>query len=175
MGAGTTGGSDTGRNDCGIATGHAYSILETFRLNNGGSEIQMLLMRNPWGVTYYNGPWYKNDALWTTANIAQVPFGINPTTSGDADGIFVMPMSTFVKQTNAGAAYNCIYNYEIAHIRETEGYKGVWYDQDNAPDNTYTSYYITVPANNGALYFTTESYYQNLIPEECVTGTSSGG
>lgn len=30
MSAATIGGADTGRNDCGIATGHAYSILEPF-------------------------------------------------------------------------------------------------------------------------------------------------
>jgi hypothetical protein len=98
MGAGTTGGSDTGRNDCGIATGHAYSILETFVLNNGGTNINMLLMRNPWGVTYYSESWSANDTTnWTDANKAQVPFGIDPTTSQN-DGIFVMPMSIFAKQ-----------------------------------------------------------------------------
>jgi hypothetical protein len=65
MGAGTTGGSDTGRNDCGIATAHAYSILETFKLSNNGTPVNMLLMRNPWGTTDYSGPWAHGDASWT--------------------------------------------------------------------------------------------------------------
>lgn len=167
MGAGTSGGSDTGRNDCGIATAHAYSILETFELTNGSAApIDMLLMRNPWGITYYTGAWNYLDANWTTANIAQVPFGIDPTTSHN-DGLFVMPMSTF-----GNSAITCIFNFEIAHMRDSEGYAGYWYDAENM-DELYHNYYITVPAFDGALYFTVESYYQELIPNECTSGTVS--
>jgi hypothetical protein len=79
MAAGTTGGSDTGRNDCGIAEGHAYSVIHTFTLNNGAEEVDMIMMRNPWGVTDYSGPWNHADANWTPENIAQVPFNIDPT------------------------------------------------------------------------------------------------
>jgi len=33
---------------------------------------------------------------------------------------------------------------------------------------------VTVPADDGDLYFTTESYYQDLVPNECTTGTYLG-
>ena len=75
MSFGTVGGADTERNDCGIATGHAYSIIETFVMTNGdGAEIDMLMIRNPWGITDYSGPYAHGDALWTEALIAQVPW-----------------------------------------------------------------------------------------------------
>jgi hypothetical protein len=67
MGAGTSGGLDTSINDCGIAFGHAYSILETFLMNFEGTDIKMVLMRNPWGVTFYSSDWNHSDARWTDA------------------------------------------------------------------------------------------------------------
>jgi hypothetical protein len=49
-----------------------------------------------------------------------------------------MPMSTFGNTANG---YNCIYNFEIAHLRDSEGYKGSWYDAEGT-DNETRSYYI---------------------------------
>jgi len=95
MGAGTVGGSDTGRNDCGIATGHAYTILEPFQMTVSDVVTDMLMFRNPWGTTDYSGPWHEGDAAWTDALVAEVPWGVDPRTSGSADGIFIMPMTTF--------------------------------------------------------------------------------
>ena len=171
MGAGTTGGSDTGRNDCGIATGHAYSILEPFEMTDANSvTTKMLLMRNPWGTTDYSAAWHAGDAAWTDELVAQVPWGVDPRTSVD-DGLFTMPMSEFSKTTDG---YNCIYNYEIAHHRASEGYSGDWYDAIDM-DEQYDDYYITVPQDDGGLYFTVETYYQNIIPNECTTDTIDFG
>ena len=36
------------------------------------------------------------------------------------------------------------------------------------------NYYITVPENDGFLYFSVETYYQEMIPNECTTGTYIG-
>lgn len=58
-------------------------------------NTEMVLMRNPWGYTSYSGPWKYNDAAWTDAKVAQVPFGIDPRTS-HVDGVFVMPLTTFI-------------------------------------------------------------------------------
>ena len=141
MGAGTTGGSDTGRNDCGIETGHAYSILEPFEMTDANSvTTKMLLMRNPWGTTDYSAAWHAEDAAWTDELVAQVPWGVDPRTSVE-DGLFTMPMSEFSKTTDG---YNCIFNYEIAHHRASEGYSGDWYDAIDM-DEQYDDYYITVP------------------------------
>lgn len=101
MGAGTSGGSDTTFNDCGIAYGHAYSVLGTYTMDT----YDMVLLRNPWGLTYYSGTWNKDDAAWTDALVAQVPYGIDPRTS-DTDGIFTMEISDFID-----TSIDCINDY----------------------------------------------------------------
>ena len=121
---------------------------------------KMLLMRNPWGTSDYSAAWHKDDSAWTDDLVAQVPWGIDPRTS-TSDGIFTVPMSEF---------HNCVSNYEIAHHRASEGYSGDWYDAIDM-DEQVNNYRITVPANDGALYFTVETYYYNMIPNECTTET----
>ena len=37
-------------------------------------------------------------------------------------------MAEFAKTANS---YNCVYNYEIAHERTSEGYNGYWYDAED--------------------------------------------
>lgn len=95
MGAQTAGTGDTTFNDCGIAQSHAYSVLSTFTMTDGsGTEHNMILMRNPWGITYYNGLWNDEDSNWTQDLIDQVPWGIDPTTQA-GDGFFTMDIATF--------------------------------------------------------------------------------
>lgn len=54
----TAGTNDSGRNACGIAESHAYSILEVFKMTDSSNvEHKMLMMRNPWGIGYYTGLW----------------------------------------------------------------------------------------------------------------------
>lgn len=36
-------------------------------------------------------------------------------------------------------------------------------------------YYVTVPAAEGGIYFMAETYYQDMIPEECTTGDYNAG
>lgn len=70
-----------------------------------------------------------------------------------------MPLETF-------AATDCVVSYEIAHLRDDDGYKRVWYDADDMDELSH-SYYSTIPANDGALYFTIDGYYSDIIPNEC--------
>ena len=91
LGAGTAAGVNTQTNDCGLPYSHAFAILSVFKMD--GTE--MILMRNPWGTTSYTGPWRHDDPNWTASKAAQVPFGIDPRTS-NADGIFTMPLTTFL-------------------------------------------------------------------------------
>lgn len=101
MGATTADGSNLTPNDCGIAYGHAYSILAAFTM----SGTKMVMLRNPWGTTGYTGDWHKDDSSWTDSLVAEVPLDVDPRTS-DSDGIFVMPISTFTDTSE-----NCIYSY----------------------------------------------------------------
>lgn len=84
MGAGTNGGTDSTTNVCGIANGHAYTIISAFYIyDTDGTTVlhKLYMVRNPWGITYYYGDWAHDSALWTTAFKAQVPKSIDPTTS----------------------------------------------------------------------------------------------
>tara|TARA_B110000285_G_scaffold232359_1_gene303236 strand:+ start:1251 stop:1982 length:732 start_codon:yes stop_codon:yes gene_type:complete len=79
-----------------------------------------------------------------------------------------MPIATFVD-----TAENCIYGYQIAHLRDSEGYSRSYYDQEG-DDGTLKDFFVTVPASDGDIYFMAESYYQDLVPEECTSGTYLG-
>jgi len=68
-----------------------------------------VLVRNPWGVAYYNKEWNKDDPNWTDALVAQVPMGVDPRTDQATMGVFVVPVS----RLKNGQA--CFSDYEIAH------------------------------------------------------------
>ena len=92
MGAGTGPGSDSTYNVCGIADGHAYSILTAFNMTDAtGVVISVYIIRNPWGYdNNYNQTWKANDTKWTDALVAQVPLGIDPRKVQSPDGVFVV-------------------------------------------------------------------------------------
>jgi hypothetical protein len=65
LGAGTY-GSDDARNICNIVNGHAYSVISVFELKTGVTvDHKMYMVRNPWGITYYNGNFKSTDSKWT--------------------------------------------------------------------------------------------------------------
>ena len=131
MSAGTAGnGSDQERNSCGIAMSHAYAIITAFEITNKDSsdKTQMLMMRNPWDLTYYTSEYSRTDPVWNDAYYRdQVPNAIDPRTSYD-EGIFFVPMSQFI-------GGKCFDGIQIGHYRDKEGYSTDWYDADNM-DNT---------------------------------------
>lgn len=64
----------------------------------------------------------------------------------------------------------CISNFQIAHLRKSDGYSSNWYDKEEW-NNSPLEYFIKVPKDSGPLYFIVETYYQNIIPNECTSGT----
>merc|ERR1719201_2088958 len=63
MGAGTRSGSDTEMTD-GIVDGHAYTVLSCIK-NAGGTGIDMVKMRNPWGSQEFEkGGWVDGGPNW---------------------------------------------------------------------------------------------------------------
>jgi hypothetical protein len=72
MSLGTNGGADTTYGPCGIANGHAYSLLSAFNMTDANGTVHpVLLVRNPWGLeNRYNQSWNSTDKNWTTALIA---------------------------------------------------------------------------------------------------------
>ena len=110
MSAGTLSEQDDSTfNGCGIANGHAYSVLSAFEMTDSSNKKhKMAVLRNPWGRTYYNWTWSLNDTNWTQDLVNQVPLNIDPRTSNES-GIFVMPIEGF----NG----TCVNTYSIGHLR----------------------------------------------------------
>ena len=55
-----------------------------------------------------------------------MPFGIDPRTSF-SEGIFTIPVSKLVHE----ATYSeCIPEFTIGHLRDSEGYNKTWFDED---------------------------------------------
>ena len=114
-------GGDT--NSCGIYVGHAYAVIAGFELTQtDGTVEQVLMLRNPWGITYYNQEWNSTDTRWTEDLVAQVPNGVDPRTS-ESQGIFIMPIKHLV-------GGKCVSSIQIGHFRESEGFKYTWYDEE---------------------------------------------
>ena len=81
----------------------------------------MLMIRNPWGLDYtYNQTWKANGNKWISANIVQIPLGVNPSLSQNLDGVIIMPISLI--QT-------CFNEVDIAHLKDGEGFVRTWYDK----------------------------------------------
>lgn len=100
MGAGTLGANDQLLNECGIAMGHAYSLIAAFELMNADGvtvDHKLYMMRNPWGMSFYNQTWGSADTTsWTSAYRAQVPHGVNPLISQN-DGIYFIDKTDFLR------------------------------------------------------------------------------
>ena len=55
---GTDGENDEDKNECGIATGHAYSVHDAFTITDAdGKDVNLVMVRNPWGTAGYDKEW----------------------------------------------------------------------------------------------------------------------
>lgn len=62
---------DSDTNACGIIQGHAYSLLSAFTMTDADSvDHNMMMIRNPWGITYYSHTWNADDTNWTDELVA---------------------------------------------------------------------------------------------------------
>ena len=58
-------GQGENRNDEGVITGHAYSLISIHEFQHKGREVKLLKLRNPWGHGEWQGDWSDNSPLWT--------------------------------------------------------------------------------------------------------------
>ena len=76
-------GSDGTKGDlniCGLRKQGSYVVLATFQITYSGIVNNLLLMRDPNGESGYTGDWSKTDnARWSTANKAKIPFKLDVT------------------------------------------------------------------------------------------------
>lgn len=94
---GTDGENDGQVNSCGVTMRHALTVLAAFQLKNTTTNAvitNLYMIRNPRAYTQYSKAWSNNDPNWTADMKAQVPFGIDPTTS-NMQGIFFVPYDIF--------------------------------------------------------------------------------
>ena len=68
------------------------------------------------------------------------------------------------------AEVKCFNQIQIGHIRDNDGFSDNWYDKINTDENYYT-YFFEIPKVDNEIYVTVETYYQDVIPNECTTGT----
>ena len=116
-------------NGCGIVQGHAYTVISVFEMTeSNGTVHKMYLTRNPWGITYYSSDWNKDDTRWTDALVAQVPHGIDPRTD-HKDGLFTVPHDKIINMV-------CLSSLQIGHLRDSEGYNKIWFDEESVSKKT---------------------------------------
>lgn len=72
----------------GIEDGHAYSVLKATTYG----ATRLLLVKNPWGRTEWNGPWSDGSKEWTAKALNELHY-----TFGD-DGIFWIPYEDFLRR-----------------------------------------------------------------------------
>lgn len=84
-------GQGENRNDEGVISGHAYSLISIHEIQHKGKELKLLRLRNPWGQGEWTGDWSDSSPLWTAAIKKQVGY-----TTGD-DGIFFIELYDYVK------------------------------------------------------------------------------
>lgn len=118
-------------------------------------DYHMYMLRDPWSQTEYSSDYDFDSEFWTEDYISQVPYGVDPTNSHE-DGIFIVDADLFMEM------FEYVY---VAHNRDYEGYSGDWYDVEEGEDKSY--FYVTVPENDGDLYFSAETYYQGMTPQAC--------
>ena len=72
----------------GIEDGHAYSVLKATTYGT----TRLLLVKNPWGRTEWNGPWSDGSKEWSAEALTKLHY-----TFGD-DGIFWIPYEDFLRR-----------------------------------------------------------------------------
>ena len=56
---------------CGIPFPHAYSLIGAFSmLDKQNNTFNMIIVRDPWGITKVNQSWNRNDKRWTDDLVA---------------------------------------------------------------------------------------------------------
>ena len=72
--------------------------------------------------------------------MAQVPYGLDPRTQADADGIFTLPKGSLDN------ALDCVGDFGISHYRDDEGYTDDWFDATDVDEASH-AFYFTVPSD----------------------------
>ena len=90
----------------GIAAGHAYSVVEIWKVDTNRGMERLLKIRNPWGRVEWKGDWSDNSSLWTPQLRAQCGSVVGN------DGFFFMRFEDYI--TNFRSTDICVDNNSAA-------------------------------------------------------------
>ena len=76
----------------GLCIGHAYTLMNIYKINTKSGEERLVKLRNPWGNNEFNGAWGHYSKKWTPEIKKQCDY------EGENDeGIFYMSYNDFIK------------------------------------------------------------------------------
>ena len=85
-------GNDQETNAQGVPYAHAFSILRTLTLSNG---VDLVVLRNPWGIEKFNGTWSDSDyESWTEELREEAKVAVE---EWENDGKFFMSFEDYLK------------------------------------------------------------------------------
>eukprot|EP00388_Colpodella_angusta_P003932 GDKJ01013468.1.p1 GENE.GDKJ01013468.1~~GDKJ01013468.1.p1 ORF type:complete len:896 (-),score=210.24 GDKJ01013468.1:160-2847(-) len=107
---------DEAESTSGIASGHAYSILDAFECHIPGRGLsRFLLVRNPWGEGEWKGSFADGSSDWTS-EVVRI-FAENGRPDGalhSSDGLFWIPLENFVQEYRTLYIYSRAVSYDFA-------------------------------------------------------------
>lgn len=131
----------------GLVDGHAYSLIDIRTIKDGGNDVTLVKMRNPWNSEKYTGPYSDNDSRMTAEVSEQLGGHKNKN-----DGSFWMPAGDWIKTFDTTS---------VAHYRD---YK---YKQETVPlKGRMTTITIDNPVEQH-LHISGEIYSPRNYPRNC--------
>lgn len=102
-----------GHTTYGIVHGHAFTVLGGHRFRENGRDVDLILMRNPWGKFMYTGPYSTHWGSWNSELKAQYDRW-----SHISEGVFFVPVSIWRQNWHALTKQHYRDDW---HTSETEG------------------------------------------------------
>lgn len=130
MNTGTKGSGEV-KDATGIISGHAYTLVGAYKLDNGD---KVLKLRNPWGSGEWTGDYSDNSSKWTPQLKKMLEW------SEADDGIFFMKVEDFMEYFE---------NVAICHYRDDYFLSSL---KDFNPKNTFACYQMNIEIE-GDYYF----------------------
>jgi len=138
----------------GIVSGHAYSILYVKELKEIGLKIMKL--RNPYGEVEWTGDWSDDSDLWTKELREELKV------NSEDDGIFWISFDDFIKYfeiLNICKIHKDYKNYEI-HIKKKEVFSPVLIEMNLSEDSHV---YIQIHQRNKRFRLKDNSFPEQVI------------
>ena len=102
----------------GLCPGHAYTLINTYKVNTDLGEERLIKLKNPWGNTEFTGDWSDYSEKWTPELKAQCEY---PKEENEDDGIFYMSYDDFIKYFSVMDIAKLEPGYQTTYIQIKKG------------------------------------------------------